>query len=126
MNNLTNDAAWFLVVAFALSFVYEIYRATIKTGNSRHDSMRTFVLQIPLYLAAAIVIYLLFAGVGFAEEVGLAFSIGAILVSIFYYNPKVMMERQPDIIDWFEDLTFTGLLFVVAALLLYEVIGRTR
>jgi len=126
VSNLANDAAWILVMAFALSFVYELYRAGIRAGTSKHDSMRAFVLQIPLYVAAAIVISSLFAGVGFAEEVGLAFSIGAILVSIFYYNPKVIMERQPGIIDWFEDLVFTGLLFVAAALLLYEVIGRAR
>jgi hypothetical protein len=125
VSNLTNDAAWVLVITFALSFVYEIYRARIKAGTSKHDSMHAFVLQIPLYVAAAVVISLLFAGVGFADEAGLAFSVVAILVSIFYYNPKVMMERQPDIIDWFEDLVFTGLLFVVAALLLYEVLGRS-
>jgi hypothetical protein len=124
VSNLTNDAAWVLVIAFALSFLYEIYRARIKAGTSKHDSMRAFVLQIPIYVAAASVISLLFAGVGSAAEVGLAFSIVAILVSIFYYNPKVMMERQPGIIDWFEDLVFTGLLFIAAALLLYEVLGR--
>jgi hypothetical protein len=26
-----------------------------------------------------------------------------ILVSIFYYNPRIMLERRPGIIDWFED-----------------------
>jgi hypothetical protein len=34
-----------------------------------------------------------------------------------------MIERRPGLIDWFEDMVFTGLLFVVAALLLYEVTG---
>jgi hypothetical protein len=123
VSNLTNDAAWVLVIAFALSFVYEIYRATIKAGTSKHDSMRAFLFNIPLYVAAAIVISMLFAGVEIAEEVGLAFSVVVILASIFYYNPRIMMERQPATIDWFEDLVFTGLLFVAAALLLYVVLA---
>jgi hypothetical protein len=48
-----------------------------------------------------------------------------ILVSIFYYNPRILLERQPGVIDWFEDLVFTGLLFVAAVLLAYEVAGMT-
>ena len=44
-------------------------------------------------------------------------------MSIFYYNPKMMVERKPGLIDWFEDLVYTGLLFVVAALLTLEVSG---
>jgi len=46
-------------------------------------------------------------------------------VSIFYYNPKIMLERQPGLIDWFEDLVYTGLLFVAAALLSYAVLGKS-
>jgi hypothetical protein len=34
-----------------------------------------------------------------------------------------MLERQPGVVDWIEDLVFTGLLFVAATLLLYEVLG---
>jgi hypothetical protein len=34
-----------------------------------------------------------------------------------------MVERKPGIIDWFEDLEYTGLLFVAAAFLLLEVLG---
>jgi hypothetical protein len=36
-----------------------------------------------------------------------------------------MLERRPGIIDWFEDLVFTGLLFVAGALLLYDILGMT-
>jgi hypothetical protein len=46
-----------------------------------------------------------------------------ILVSIFYYNPVMMVERDPGFVDWFEDFVYTGLLFVAAALLLLEVLG---
>jgi hypothetical protein len=37
----------------------------------------------------------------------------------------VMPERDPGLIDWVEDLVFTGLLFVVAAFLILDVTGRT-
>ena len=79
--------------------------------------------ELWLYVLAAVVIFLLFAGVPFAAWVGLVFSVVFILVSIFYYNPKMMVEREPGVIDWFEDLVYTGLLFVVAALLTLEVSG---
>lgn len=120
---LESISAWVLVVTYALSLAYELWRATAKAGASRHDSMREFVRELWLYLVAAVVIVLLFAGVPFAAWVGLAFSLLFILVSIFYYNPKMMVERKPGLIDWFEDLVYTGLLFVVAALLTLEVSG---
>lgn len=120
---LESLSAWLLVVAFALSLAYELWRATAKAGVSRHDSMRAFVRESWLYVVAAVVIFLLFAGAPFAAWVGLVFSILVILVSIFYYNPKMMVERKPGMIDWFEDLVYTGLAFVVAALLSLEVSG---
>jgi hypothetical protein len=119
-------AAWILTVAFGLSLIYELYRATSKAGTSRHDSMRTFVVQgIPLYTLAGVVIALLFTGREWAASVGSTFSVAMICVSIFYYNPRIMLARQPGIIDWFEDLVFTGLLFVAAALLLYAMFGTS-
>ncbi|MEX0719274.1 MAG: hypothetical protein WD511_00025 [Balneolaceae bacterium] len=125
MNNLTIDAAWVLVVTFSLSLLYEIYRATLKAGTSRHDSLRTFFTQdLPLYIISAIVITILFAGYDWSAWVGLIFSVVLILLSIFYYNPVIMMERKPGLIDWFEDLVYTGLLFVASALLIYEIAGK--
>ena len=47
-----------------------------------------------------------------------------ILVSVLYYNPRMLPARRPGIIDWVEDLVYTGLLFVAAALLLYAVTGK--
>jgi hypothetical protein len=88
--------------------------------------MRAFVVQgIPLYMLAGIIIALLFAGREWAASVGLIFSVAMICVSIFYYNPQIMLARQPGIIDWFEDLVFTGLLFVAAALLSYAMFGTS-
>lgn len=119
-------AAWTLVIAYGVSLVYELWRATVKAGVSRHDSMRTFVTQdLLLYVLATIVIWLLFAGVGVAAWVGLVFAVVFVFVSILYYNPKIMVERRPGLIDWAEDLVYTGLLFVAATLLLYEVLGRS-
>jgi ABC-type lipoprotein release transport system permease subunit len=109
-----------------MSLVYEVWRATAKAGTSRHDSMKVFLSQgVVIYVVAGVVIGLLLAGVGAAAWVGLIFSVGGILVSTFYYNPKIMIERQPGIVDWVEDLVFTGLHFVAATLLLYAVLGRT-
>ncbi|RXZ71752.1 hypothetical protein [Agromyces albus] len=119
-------SAWVLVVAFAISLLYELWRAIAKAGTSRHDSLRAFLIQdVALYVVAAVVIILLFAGVPFAAWVGLIFSVVVILASIFYYNPKIMIERKPGPIDWFEDLVYTGLLFVVAAFLFLEISGLT-
>lgn len=126
MNLLIHHAAWTLVVAFTLSFFYELYRATVKAGTSRHDSLRSFVTEgIPFYVIAAVVIGLLFTGAGWAAWLGLVYCIALILFSIFYFNPQVMLERKPGLIDWFEDLVYTGLLFVAAALLLYAAAGKS-
>ena len=122
---LESLSAWVLVVTFALSLAYELWRATAKAGVTRYDSMREFVKLLWLYVLAAIVIFLLFAGIPFAAWVGLVFCVVFILVSIFYYNPKMMIERKPALIDWFEDLVYTGGLFVAAALLTLEVSGLT-
>ena len=124
MSDLVTQAAWMLVAAFLLSFVYEVYRATAKAGTSRHDSMRAFATNnLAFYAIAASVIALLFLGFEWAPWVGLIFSGGAITASIFYYNPKILLERAPGVIDWLEDIVFTGLLFVTAALLIYQVLG---
>jgi hypothetical protein len=124
MPDFMNHAAWTLVVAFVLSIAYELYRSTVKRDVSRHDTMRGFTTQLfTIYLAAGVVIALLLTGQMWAAWVGLAFSIIAIFISIFYYNPTIQMERQPGLIDWFEDLVFTGLLFVAAAQLIYAVQG---
>jgi hypothetical protein len=126
MTTLVAQAAWALVAAFLLSLVYEIYRATAKAGISRHDSMDAFVKNnIALYVVAAVVIGLLFVGFDWAPLIGLMFSVVVIGASILFYNPRIMLERQPAVIDWFEDVVFTGLVFVAAALLLYQVLGVT-
>ena len=85
-----------------------------------------FVTQgIPFYALAGVVIALLFTGAQWAAWIWLVFSLLMILVSIFYYNPRMMLERKPGIIDWIEDLVYTGLLFVATALLIYAVAGKS-
>jgi hypothetical protein len=124
MTNLTGHAAWILTVTFAMSLVYELYRSTAMAGTSRHDSMQVFLMKgLPLYIVAAVVIAALFAGMSWAPWAGLLLSVGTIFMATFYYNPHVIFERKPRIIDWIEDLVFTGLAFVAAALLLYDVSG---
>lgn len=53
---------------------YELYRATVKAGTSTHDSWGSFVKNnVALYVVAAVVIALLFAGLDWAPWVGLTF-----------------------------------------------------
>lgn len=125
MSVLTSHAAWVLLVNFSISLLYEIWRATAKAGTSRHDAVKVFWQQFMLYVVAAAVITALFTEVAGAAWIGLTFSIVMILVSLLYYNPVIMLEREPGLIDWVEDLLFTGLLFVAATLLLYAVQGWT-
>ncbi|MGU3645204.1 hypothetical protein ACLBXX_09570 [Microbacterium sp. C23T] len=122
---LESVSAWVLIVSFALSLIYEFWRATARAGVSRYDSMRAFLQGLWLYVLATVVIVLLFLGVPFAAWIGLVFSVLVILVSIFYYNPKMMPAREPGLFDWFEDLVYTGLAFVSATLLALEVSGLT-
>lgn len=123
---LETHAAWVLTVTFGISLVYEIWRATAKRGTSRHDTVSGLLQQLAsLYVAGPIVIVLLFLGVSGAAWIALTFTVLIIGVSIFYYNPIVMPERDPGLIDWIEDLVFTGLLFLAAGLLLYEVTGHS-
>ena len=121
-------AAWALGISSSISLAYELWRAIGKAGASRHDSMHEFLTRVlALYVLAAVVITLLLVGVTGAAWIGLIFSVVFIFVSILYYNPRIMLERlggQPGIIDWAEDLIYTGL-FVAAVLLAYEVLGRT-
>ncbi len=126
MTDPVTQAAWMLLAAFVLSFVYELYRATTKAGASQHDSMQSFAKNnVAFYVVATVVIAVLFAGFEWSPWIGLLFSGGAIAASILYYNPKILLERNPGIIDWFEDITFNGLLFVAASLLVYKVLGIT-
>jgi len=126
MSTLATHATWVLVVTFAGSLAYELWRATAKRGTSRYDSMGALVRDTALlYVMAAVVIGLLVAQVAWASWIGFAFSLAVIAISMFYYNPRVMFERRPRMIDWFEDLAFTGLLFVAATLLLYDGLGWT-
>lgn len=126
MTDLVTQGAWVLVAAFVLSLTYELYRATAKAGVSPHDSTASFVKNnIPLYLVAALVIVLLFAGFEWAPWVGLVFSAVVTAASILYYNPRILLERNPGVVDWFEDIAFTSLVFLAMALLLYQVLGVT-
>jgi hypothetical protein len=122
---LVTHAAWVLAITFGFSFAYEVYRATVKAGASRHDSIRALVQQLPMYAIAAIVVWGLFAGTRWAPVAGLTFGVIMILVSILYYNPVILPERRPGRLDWIEDLLFTGLLFVAGVLLLYDVLGMS-
>lgn len=122
MDPFAHHAAWTLLGAFVMSCAYEVYRATARAGVSKHDSVPAFVREsLPVYVLAAIVIGLLFAGWPSARWLGLGFAVAGIVASVFYYNPTIMPARKPTLIDWVEDLAFTGLLFVAATQLAYSI-----
>jgi hypothetical protein len=126
VSDLVMLAAWVLLAANVISLAYEVWRATSKAGTSRHDSVRVLLTQgSVIYGVAAVVLVLMFVGTAGSAWIGLVFALISIAVSVFYYNPVVMPERDPGLIDWVEDLVFTGLLFVVAAFLILDVTGRT-
>jgi hypothetical protein len=120
---LVQHAAVILATAFALSIAYELWRATRRAGASPHDSVRAFVVQLPVYALAAVVVALMLAGVGPGAAIGLALALVGIAVSFGYYNPRILPARGTGVIDLAEDLAFTSLLCVAAALLGYEVLG---
>ena len=125
-STLATHAAWVLVVTYGVSLAYEVWRAAAKSHVSRHDSWGAVGLQLlVVYAPAAVVIGLLFAGVSWAAWLGVAFTVLWIVVSVAYYQPVIMAEREPGLIDWVEDFVYTGLLFVAGALLLYDATGWT-
>jgi hypothetical protein len=116
-------AAWTLTAALVLSVAYEVWRATARFGVSRHDTPRALVQLVPAYVVAAGVIAALFIGLPAAALIGLLFSVLVIGVSTFHYNPVMMLERQPGVIDWFEDIAYTIAHAVAATQLAYAVAG---
>ena len=126
MVGYATQASWVLIAAFALSALYELYRATAKAGTSKYDAMRGFLTQaLPFYAVAFALAVLLRTGWRWVAWTTLAFGVALILVSIFYYGPVMLPQRKPGPIDWFEDRVYTGLLFVAVALLLYDLLGKS-
>ena len=125
MSTYGEQTFWILIATFALSIVYELYRATVKANVSEHDNMKGFVMQLPFYVIGFAMAGISLIDATWAASIVFAGLIVFIVGSIFYYNPTIQMARKPDYVDWFEDLVFTGLLFVAAFLMAYELFGTT-
>jgi len=126
MLSYSSQVSWILIVAFAVSLLYELYRSTAKAGTSKHDSMRSFLtLELPFYAIALVLAVLVRTGWPWVAWTALAVGVALIIVSIFYYSPNMLPQRKPGPIDWFEDKLYTGLLFVAVALLAYDLLGKT-
>ena len=122
MSDLTTHAAWILLTAFAISCAYEIYRAAVMKCVSQYDSPRVFLMVgVPFYLLSFTIASLLFTGYYWANWLALGYTIILILVAVFYYSPKVAIQRKPQWIDWIENLVYLGLLFSAATVLIYSV-----
>ena len=126
MVRYATQVSWVLVAAFALSALYELYRATAKAGTSSYDTMRSFLTQAaPSYVVAFALAVLVRTGWPWVTWTALAVTVALIAVSILYYSPTVLPQRKPGPIDWLEDKLYTGLLFVAVALLAYDLLGTT-
>jgi len=126
MLSYSSQVSWILILAFALSLLYELYRSTVKSGTSRYDSMRSFLTQeLPFYAIAFVLAVLVRTGWPWVAWTALAIGVALIVASIFYYSPIMLPQRKPGPIDWFEDKLYTGLLFVAVALLAYDLLGKT-
>jgi uncharacterized membrane protein YGL010W len=121
--DLSTQAAWILIAAVVISLAYETFRATARAGVSKYDSMRSLLSSVPLYVPIVAAAVALFSGALWIAWIVLVMTIGLIGVSIFYYSPTMLPPRRPAMIDHLEDKVYTGLLFVVAALLIYRVAG---
>lgn len=107
-----------MISAFSVSTIHELYRASVKAGVSPYDSMhRLLARTLPFYMVATAVVLAVGFGVTGAEWAGLVLAIAMVLVSVFYYNPTIMTVRQPGMVDWAEDVAFTGLFFASSVLL---------
>lgn len=126
MTTFTGQAFWILIIVFIVSLLYKLYRVTAKGGASRSDTKRSIVTEsFPLWALIIAAALLVRTGWLLAVWTGLILSLVLIGLSIFYYNPVIMIKRKPGPIDWLEDMVYTGLLFVVAVLLIYHLAGIT-
>jgi hypothetical protein len=119
----TDPVSWSLIATFGISVVDESYRCTAKAGTSGWDSAGSFLRLLPLYAVAFALAVLVRTGWRWAAWTTLAFGTASILVSILYHGPVILPQRKPGRIDWFEDRTYTGLLFVAVALLAHDLLG---
>lgn len=126
MNGYMTQIAWLLGTAFALSLLYELYRATVKTGIAEWDSMRSFLRQQPpIYAIGFATTALVAAGFSWAVWLALILSILIIVAGTLYYGPRILMARRPGSIDWAENNVFVGLLFAVVVLSINHLLGST-
>jgi uncharacterized membrane protein YczE len=123
---LTTLAAWLMALAFAISTVHEVYRATVKAGVSQYDSLQMVVTRtIPFYLGTMVVVIAMGFRVSGAAWAALALAVAMLLISAFYYNPIIMAARQPGRVDWAEGAVSTGLLSASGVLLAAHVARST-
>ena len=111
-----------MIALTSLSFVYELYRATIMAGVSVHDSLESALLLTPLYAGGIALAVLSDRGRWWATWSVLGFTTICLAISLFHYNRIVMPARDPGLVDWFEDIAFTAMV----ALVLVRSLGLLR
>ncbi len=123
MPSLVTYAAWILTTAMVMSLIYEIFRILARSEVSEYDRWPHFLKRnTPHYLVSAVVIMLIYLDFSWSAWVGLIYCVVLILVAGFYYNVKIMPARNPQLIDWLENLLYGGLVFSAATLLIIELL----
>ena len=90
-----------LITAFAVSALYELFRSTAKADTSRYDSTRWVLNQgTPFYAIGFGLAVLVRTGWPWVTWTGLLVAVALIGVSILYYSPIVLPQRQPGPLDW--------------------------
>jgi hypothetical protein len=80
---------------------------------------------LPFYAIVLVLAVLVRTGWPWVSWIALVVGVGLIIVSIIYYSPTVLPQRNPGPIDWLEDKVYTGSLFVAVALLAYDLLGKS-
>jgi len=122
---IASQAGWLLLGAAVLSAVYELWRAVARTGVMKYDSIRAWLMSMTVVAVEVVVALLLMAGWEWAPLAGFILAGGLFLISVFYYGPKVLLERRPGLVDHFEDRVYTALVAIVAVFLGYQLLGAT-
>jgi hydrogenase/urease accessory protein HupE len=125
MVQLRREVFRLLVVTFAMAFVYEAYRGFVMTGVSQYDTPSLVGVSLLFSLVGIGIGYLAYRGPHWGRHVALLFVLAVIAGSIVLYNPVILPERDPGLIDHVENLLYTGLMIAVAILLLYDIRGVT-
>lgn len=125
MVQLRREAFRLLVLTFVMALAYEAYRGFVMTGVSTYDNPTMVGIGVVFAGVSVGIGYLAYRGPSWGRHVALLYVLVLVGVSIIQYNPVILPARNPGLVDHAENLLYTGLLVVVAVLLVYDIRGIT-